>query len=54
MVNARVQILGQNQKVVWRASLDLLHTDAQVVSDVELAHTRVVFADNMIELALGS
>ena len=45
LVDIRVKILGQDQKVVRRASLDLLDTDAIMVFDVELSYAWVVFAD---------
>ena len=44
-MDIRVKIFGQDQKVVRRASLDLLDTDAIMVFDVELSYAWVVFAD---------
>lgn len=47
-----IEVLRQNQEVVWRTTLDLLDADAQVVLDVERADARGVFTCKRFYFAL--
>jgi len=49
--NRGIVVLGQDEEVIGCAALDLLDSYAQVVENVILRHSWVVFADHDIELA---